>query len=197
MSQRKAFREHFPDEIVIMRPGIRWPARVALAPGNAEASPMLTGPKGLPRPLWALEELPVWTSLAVQWLRLCCPNAGGTGSISGQGTKILHAAQLGQKTRKQFSCLTTQHSFQIGLSFLNVFLKAYIHQHKKYIYVNFLHLGKLKISKLTPGDKTVDSEQSRHGPISTGNPLGRLEKDCLKPWSSFLSFPEKQSLCIL
>ena len=88
MSQRKAFREHFPDEIVIMRPGIRWPARVALAPENAEASPVLTGPKGLPRPLWALEELPVWTSLAVQWLRLCSPNAGGTGSISGQGTKI-------------------------------------------------------------------------------------------------------------
>ena len=30
------------------------------------------------------------TSLAVQWLRLCSPNAGDTGSIPGQGTKILH-----------------------------------------------------------------------------------------------------------
>ena len=32
------------------------------------------------------------TSLAVQWLRLCASNAGGTGSIPGQGTKIPHAA---------------------------------------------------------------------------------------------------------
>ncbi|TEA32094.1 hypothetical protein DBR06_SOUSAS6610005, partial [Sousa chinensis] len=38
-------------------------------------------------------------SLVVQWLRLHAPNAGGPGSISGQGTrshvlqlKILHAA---------------------------------------------------------------------------------------------------------
>ena len=29
-----------------------------------------------------------WTSLAVQWLRLCTSNAGGTGLIPGQGTKI-------------------------------------------------------------------------------------------------------------
>ena len=29
----------------------------------------------------------VWTSLVVQWLRLCPPNAGGPGSISGQGTR--------------------------------------------------------------------------------------------------------------
>ena len=37
--------------------------------------------------------------MVVQWLRLCAPNAGGLGSIRGQGTrshmpqlKILHAA---------------------------------------------------------------------------------------------------------
>ena len=30
-------------------------------------------------------------SLVVQWLRLHTPNAGGRGSIPGQGTKILHA----------------------------------------------------------------------------------------------------------
>ena len=29
----------------------------------------------------------------VQWLRLCASNAGDTGSIPGQGTKIPHAAQ--------------------------------------------------------------------------------------------------------
>ena len=40
------------------------------------------------------------TSLVAQWLRLCAPNAGGLGSIPGQGTrshthtstKSLHAA---------------------------------------------------------------------------------------------------------
>ena len=29
----------------------------------------------------------------VQWLRLCTPNAESIGSISGWGTKIIHATQ--------------------------------------------------------------------------------------------------------
>ena len=33
------------------------------------------------------------TSLVVQWLRLCAPNAGGPGSIPGQGTRA-HMPQL-------------------------------------------------------------------------------------------------------
>ena len=37
------------------------------------------------------------TSLEVQWLRLCASNAGGMGSITGQGTKIPHAVRRGQK----------------------------------------------------------------------------------------------------
>ena len=40
------------------------------------------------------------TSLVVQWLRLCAPNAGGTGSTPGQGTKILHASRPSQKKKK-------------------------------------------------------------------------------------------------
>ena len=40
------------------------------------------------------------TSLVVQRLRLYTPNAGGVGSIPGQGTKILHATQCGQKKKK-------------------------------------------------------------------------------------------------
>ncbi|TEA37350.1 hypothetical protein DBR06_SOUSAS1910041, partial [Sousa chinensis] len=32
-------------------------------------------------------------SLVVQWLRLCAPNAGGLGSIPGQGTRS-HMPQL-------------------------------------------------------------------------------------------------------
>ena len=40
------------------------------------------------------------TSLAVQWLRLCLYNAGGTGLIPVWGTKILHASWQGQKKKK-------------------------------------------------------------------------------------------------
>ena len=36
---------------------------------------------------------PSWTSLVVQWLRLQAPNAGGLGSIPGQGTRF-HMLQL-------------------------------------------------------------------------------------------------------
>ena len=39
--------------------------------------------------------------MAVQWLRLCTSTAGSTGSIPGQGTKILHAARHGQKKQKK------------------------------------------------------------------------------------------------
>ena len=37
------------------------------------------------------------TSLVAQWLRLRVPNAGGTGSILGRGTKIPRATRRGQK----------------------------------------------------------------------------------------------------
>ena len=43
----------------------------------------------------------IWTSLEVQWLRLCASTAGGTGSIPGQGTKILHATRRSQKKKGQ------------------------------------------------------------------------------------------------
>ena len=43
------------------------------------------------------------TSLVVQWLRLCAPNAGGTGSIPGQGTKIPHATRHSPKEKKKKS----------------------------------------------------------------------------------------------
>ena len=38
-------------------------------------------------------------SLVVQWLELPASTAGGTGLIPGQGTKILHAVQHGQKKK--------------------------------------------------------------------------------------------------
>ena len=37
----------------------------------------------------------------VQWLRLCTSMAGGSGSVSGQGITILHAAWHGQKGKKK------------------------------------------------------------------------------------------------
>ena len=43
------------------------------------------------------------TSLAVRWLRLRVPNAGGTGSIPGWRIKMLHAMQHGQKQKKAIS----------------------------------------------------------------------------------------------
>ena len=35
----------------------------------------------------------LWTSLVVQWLRHCTPDARDTGLIPAQGTRIPHAAQ--------------------------------------------------------------------------------------------------------
>ena len=40
-------------------------------------------------------------SLVVQWLGLCLSTAGGTSSIPGPGTKVLHATQCHQKTPKK------------------------------------------------------------------------------------------------
>ena len=45
--------------------------------------------------LMAFKVVKPGTSPAVQWLRLCTSTAGGTGSIPGWGTKILHAARCG------------------------------------------------------------------------------------------------------
>ena len=43
--------------------------------------------------IWKLENTGLGTSLAVQWLRLHAPNAGGPGSMPGRGTRA-HMAQL-------------------------------------------------------------------------------------------------------
>ena len=51
------------------------------------------------RATWLCKEGFGGTSLADQWLRLCAPNVGGTGSSPGQGTKIPHITPLGQKKK--------------------------------------------------------------------------------------------------
>lgn len=43
------------------------------------------------------------TSLAVQWLRLCTPTAGGKGSVPGGGTRIPHTAWCRQKKKARQS----------------------------------------------------------------------------------------------
>ena len=66
------------------------PRGCRLAPGRRGEEPCL-------QPPWALKN---WgskdeggTSLVVQWLRLCSPNAGGLGSVPGPGTRShMHAA---------------------------------------------------------------------------------------------------------
>ena len=48
-----------------------------------------------------------------QWLRLCASTAGVAGSNPGQGTKIPHAVQCGQKRKVSFSCNILQFSLMI------------------------------------------------------------------------------------
>ena len=49
-----------------------------------------------------IEKMTPGTSQAVQWLRLCAPKAEGTGSVPGQGNKILHAMQCGLKKKRRW-----------------------------------------------------------------------------------------------
>ena len=42
------------------------------------------------------------TALVGQWLRVCFSTTGGTGSIPGQETKILHAVQHSGKKKKKW-----------------------------------------------------------------------------------------------
>ena len=53
-----------------------------------------------------------WASLVVQRLRLHASTVGGTGSIPGWGTKILHAAWCSQKKKNE---LIKQSLFVLGL----------------------------------------------------------------------------------
>ena len=48
-----------------------------------------------------LKKIPAGTSVAIQWLRLHVPNAGGTGLIPGQGTEIPHQELKSSKEKLQ------------------------------------------------------------------------------------------------
>ena len=55
-----------------------------------------------------LESSILETSLVVQWLRRHAPNAGGSGSIPGQGPMIPHATRQGQKKKKNWESLVLE-----------------------------------------------------------------------------------------
>ena len=73
-------------------------------------------PAVISREMWrpASRENISGTSLPIQWLRLCIPNAGGIDSILGQGTMVSHVtnphmSQLGAHApQEQFTCTTTR-----------------------------------------------------------------------------------------
>ena len=52
------------------------------------------------------QNLGIGTSLGAPWLRLCAPNAGGLGSIPGQGTRShMHVATKSlHATTKEPTC---------------------------------------------------------------------------------------------
>ena len=56
------------------------------------------------------------TSLVVQWLRLCTPNAGGPGLIPGQGTRF-NMPQLRPREAKEINTYSKE-NVRSSLSFL-------------------------------------------------------------------------------
>ena len=82
------------------------------------------------------------TSLAVQWLRLRASNAGGTGLISGWGTKIPHAMWYGHR---KGSCQNTVRSENPSQTMF---------QDRKSTYKNNLHSYTLTVNCLKK-DKTI------------------------------------------
>ena len=57
------------------------------------------------------------TSLVVHLLRLCPSNAGGVGSIPGQGTEIPHAAWHSQKERKKYTLKINRYNLSVKFCF--------------------------------------------------------------------------------
>ena len=66
----------------------------------------LRGRESLHYGFWVAKTPPKGTSLLAQWLRLCTPNAGGPGSIAGQGTRshVNAAAKSSHATTKEPMC---------------------------------------------------------------------------------------------
>ena len=86
------------------------------------------------------------TSLVVQWLRFYTPNAGGPGSISGQGTRSL-MPQLRPKTTKKIKNKKTKKLYQHTSHF--AFFVLYISQFKQKICLIFKLFKKIQNNRLS------------------------------------------------
>ena len=93
----------FPLEYWEETPGAFWAVDL-----RVEAKPTIVGArkilghhqrKKLEEFIWMYPEAKQ-TTLVVQWLGLCAPNARGMGSISGRGTKIPQVTKHGQNKIK-------------------------------------------------------------------------------------------------
>ena len=62
--------------------------------------------------IWTNLKSIVRTSLEVQWLGLHVSTAGGTGSVSGRGTKMSHAVWCGQKLKQNKHTKTPQNIWE-------------------------------------------------------------------------------------
>ena len=76
------------------------------------------------------------TSLAAQWLRLCAPNAGGTGSVPGQGAKIpaCHMAKKEKNDNNKVRRLKKKKKNVYVFTLCIIYLYNYIHAHIYYIH---------------------------------------------------------------
>ena len=81
------------------------------------------------------------TSLVVQWLRLCTPNARDTGSIPGWGTKILYV--VGQKKEKK---KTLQNVSSLGNRYMGAYIINSILPYIEHFHSEKKNLGRKKNS---------------------------------------------------
>ena len=150
------------------------------------------------------------TSLAVQWLRLCTPNAGGMGSIPGPRTKILHAAGHGQqkkKKKKKFPMLIFL-SVKLSRADCWCFADITLHQHEAWSgYESECHVklmteaaaGKQK-GKVWAIDHLQQLERENESPSSPWNTIffpstGSLVQVC-KTTGRCKAKPERDKGCV-
>ena len=98
-----------PSDTALSRPGTSSSPRRGGWPAGLESAARLPAYLPSPAPAGLLPQaqpsksvflnVDSGTSLVVQWLRLCASTVGDTGSIRGQGTKMLHAMWHGQNRK--------------------------------------------------------------------------------------------------